>query len=293
MAYPRNLDASVGRTPLVRLANVSKACGFEVFGKLETTNPTGSHKDRESVEILRDAHAKGFQVVGCASTGNAAISLSAFCRMARVECHIYVSENVSPEKLALIEAFGPHMHQVPGGYDQAVERSQIELSEKNAYIANPGVCRAKIVGNSYIGREIAEALQAQYVICPTNNGTHLAGVWKGLKDSGMKPIMVAAVSEKTSLADSIGGFHKLDAAELNQAIKESNGLIVNLRDHEIKDALLLLLSDGVIGEPSAAAGVAAARHLKAEPQTRICCTITGTGLKFPRVLAQIIRKAGP
>jgi threonine synthase len=285
-----DFESSVGRTPIVRLANVSRTCGCEVFGKLETVNPTGSHKDRESVEILKDAHAKGFEEIGCASTGNAAISLAAFCRMARLKCHIYVSRDIWPEKLTLIETFGPVIHRVSGDYEQAIERSRIEL-QKTAYIANPGTCRAKIVGNSNIGREIVSALHPGYVVCPTNNGTHLAGVWKGLKESGRRPIMVAAVAEITALADSIQGFHKLEESELNEAVRESGGLIVNVTDDEIRDALLLLLRDGVIAEPSAAAGVAAVRHLKAKPQTRICCTITGSGLKFPRVLARVLSQS--
>jgi threonine synthase len=263
-----------------------------VFGKLETVNPTGSHKDRESVEILKDALAKGFDEIGCASTGNAAISLSAFCRMALLKCHIYVSQNIWPEKLALIEAFRPVVHRVPGGYERAVEQSRSELEERGAYVANPGMCPAKIVGNSNIGAEIANALELGYVICPTNNGTHLAGVWKGLKASGKRPRMVAAVAGSTTIADSIEGFHRLEKLALDGAIRESNGLVANVTDEEIRNAWLLLLRDGVIAEPAAAAGVAAASHLEAERGTRICCTITGSGLKFPRVIARILSESG-
>lgn len=286
-----NFESTVGSTPIVRLASISRTYGHEMFGKLETVNPTGSHKDRESVEILNDAHAKGFHEIGCASTGNAAISLSAFCRMAQLKCHIYVSRDIWPEKLALIEAFGPVIHRVSGGYEQAIEQSGIELRERAAYIANPGICPAKIAGNSNIGTEVARTLQPDYVVCPTNNGTHLAGVWKGLKESGKRPRMVAATAESTTVADSIQGFHKLEESALNEAIKESSGLVVNVTDAEIRAALLLLLRDGVIAEPAAAVGVAAVRYLKAEPQARICCTITGSGLKFPRILARILRES--
>jgi len=62
-------------TPLKFLRTFSKAHNARIYGKLELFNPTGSHKDRESWEVLRDMKNKGFDAVGCASTGNAAISL--------------------------------------------------------------------------------------------------------------------------------------------------------------------------------------------------------------------------
>jgi len=64
-------------TPLVRLDRVSERTGNEVYAKLENTNPTGSHKDRESLAIIRDMLSKGAKEAVIASKGNAAISLSA------------------------------------------------------------------------------------------------------------------------------------------------------------------------------------------------------------------------
>lgn len=98
----------IGNTPCIELATASALCGYRVFGKLETHNPTGSHKDRESLEVIRDATGQGFNEVGCASTGNAAISLAALSRMAHLTCHIYVSRRIAPDKLSLIRAFPPH-----------------------------------------------------------------------------------------------------------------------------------------------------------------------------------------
>ena len=278
-----------GKTPLRLLKSFSRLFGVKVYGKLELVNPTGSHKDRESWEVLRDVKAKGFKSVGCASTGNAAISLAAYAFMAGIECHIYVSESINPDKLALIEAFHPKIHIVKGGYGEAIERCNRDAESIGFYNANPGVCYAKIVGNSHIGAEIASRLKPKYVICPTNNGTHIVGVWTGLRDTGVKPVMVAATAEETRVADSIAGFHRLEGERLRNTLQESSGFAVDVSDAEIEEALKLLVrKEGIIAEPASAASLAALKHIPLEPGDVVCCTITGLGLKFPRILKLVL-----
>lgn len=280
----RNL---IGNTPCVKLVNVSKIFGCDVYGKIESLNPTGSHKDRENLEALQDAVNRGYTEIGCASTGNAAISLAALSYMSGVRCHIYVPRTLWREKLALIKAFHPVLHLVRGDYATAVSKSLEEMQKLGIYAANPGVCDPKIIGDSHVGREISQVLKPDLVICPANNGTHIIGVWEGLKRNGCRPAVVAATAKKTGIADSIGGFHRSEGKKLDQMLRESNASIVNVTDSEIRTAWHLLTRDGVIAEPAGAAGVAALRHLNLPANAVVCCTITGTGLKFPTILRRM------
>ena len=68
----------VGNTPLIKLGNSSvfNSLSSNIYAKLELYNPTGSHKDRESLEIIAFCIKKGIKEVGCASTGNFGISLA-------------------------------------------------------------------------------------------------------------------------------------------------------------------------------------------------------------------------
>jgi len=50
---------SVGNTPLIRLARVSKETGCEILGKAEFLNPGGSVKDRLPLFIIQDAERHG------------------------------------------------------------------------------------------------------------------------------------------------------------------------------------------------------------------------------------------
>jgi len=267
-------------TPLVRFEEISNKMKTNVYGKIETGNPTGSHKDRETLEIISDVKRKGYGAVGCASTGNAAISLAAYSRMAGVTCHVYISETISKERVSLIQRFSPQVHVLKGDYREAVEQSSLEMGERGIYDANPGVCYSKIVGDSHIGEEIARGLLPDFVLVPTNNGTLFAGVWSGLKASNVKPVMVAATAKDTEIAESIRGFHRFEEPAFSNALKESNGIVVDTADAEIEEANWLLFNEGVIAEPASAASIAAINQLRVTSEDSVCCLITGSGMKF-------------
>jgi len=262
-----------------------------VYGKLEIYNPTGSHKDRESEEIVRFARMNGYRTLAIASTGNAAISLAFYCYVYGLECHVYVSKGIEPERLAHIRAYHPIIKLTDGTYDQAIAECQ-EHSEREGYLnCNPGARHEKMVGDSRIGCELAHESKLDWVVCPTNNGTLIAGIWDGLKQVSASPRMVAAVTKKSKLAASITGFHRLEEPALSKCLEESHGRTVEIDDSEIPGAARLLLQDGLVVEGAAAASVACLKHLYLSQDSQVCCMITGNGLKFPGVMRELL--AGP
>lgn len=277
-------------TPLIKLKTVKP--NLEVYAKLECSCPTGSHKDRESLAILEDALAKGIREVAIASTGNAAISLSAFSLIKGIRCHVFVSKNISKERYKFIKLFNAKLHLVDGGYREAINECERFVELQKAYNANPGRSIKKIEGDSTIGIEISQQLgvSPEVVIVPTNNGTLLAGAWNGLKKAGLKPRMIAATSPNTSLAESIAGYNRFDGEALDRAISESKGKIVELNDWEIVRAMDALYREGIFCEPAAAASLAALYRLEGELFGPIVLLITGTALKFPTNLRTILRK---
>jgi threonine synthase len=278
----------VGHTPCVELPVASAFAGCRVFGKIESVNPTGSHKDRESVEVLQDAVSNGFREVGCASTGNAGISLATLSRMTGLRCHVYISSGISPEKLSLIRASRPVIHIIRGDYGEALEEAKEEMRDGNIYAANPGQCIPKIEGNRNIGREISKTITPDVIVCPTNNGTHFIGVWEGITENKLSPLAVAATARTTRIADIIHGFHKYEGKRWTDTLKRSHARVVDVNDEEIKQALRVLLRDGIVAEPAAATGVAALKHVKTPKASVACCTITGSGLKFPRLFRRVL-----
>src|SRR6202167_2198681 len=55
----QNVVEAIGKTPLIKLRQASKATGCTIYGKAEFMNPGGSIKDRAALAIVSDAVARG------------------------------------------------------------------------------------------------------------------------------------------------------------------------------------------------------------------------------------------
>jgi len=80
-----------------------------------------------------------------------------------------------------------------------------------------------------------------------------------------------------------------------RSLNESNGLAQSVTDDEIlKAQSLLARTEGIFGEPGAAAAVAGmikvVRQGLISAHDRICCVITGSGLKDPEAPLKLARK---
>jgi threonine synthase len=280
-------------TPLVKFEFISQEIGIDVYGKLEYVNPTGSHKDRESRNVLKDALSKGFAEVAVASTGNAAVSLAAHSVAQGLRCHVFASAKIPEEKSKLISSFGGELHKVEGGLREAHAECVKFVERHGIYDANPGRNFKKIEGDAVIGEEIAAQLEARpsHVFIPTNNGTLLSGIWMGFRRTPMRPRMVAATAPVTEIADSIAGYNRLDGAALDAALGESHGLALKVDDGDIIPATLSLMKEGVFCEPASATSLAALRRLHSEPHELagpVVLLITGTALKYPSRIGGIL-----
>lgn len=101
-----------GNTPLVALPNaLSKALRTAnaitpVRFKMESANPTGSHKDRMAAFGVAHAAALGKTTVIAASSGNAGVAVAAFAATVGLHCEIVVTPECSFWYRALIERHG-------------------------------------------------------------------------------------------------------------------------------------------------------------------------------------------
>jgi threonine synthase len=278
-------------TPLVRLETESNTHHCNVYAKLEIVNPTGVHKDRESAMVMLDMKKKGFNELVCSSSGNAAISISAFAFMNGFKAHVFVGD-IPDEKLQLISMFQPEIHKVKGAYLEAVDAMRRYMVGKNVYNANAGYCPAKLEGNSYIGYEIARDLKVDYVVCPTNNGTHFVGAGMGVRRTGSKAKMVAAVAPKSLIASSITGFYGIEQPKIDTLIGETRGQLIQISDDELTKSTKSLAKQGIFAEPASAASVAALSHIDSISGSTICCTITGSAMKYPHAMRELLTMRG-
>lgn len=274
-------------TPVIRAKALSKGLNRDVWLKIEIWHPTGSHKDRESIMIIEECKRRGIYCVGCGSTGNMGISLAYFSKIAGMECHVWLSPQAEQGKVSLLNALSAHTHIIDAQLDEVYTLSSQEMHARKMYNANPGVCPAKIIANAEIGREVVKQVEnVDVVVCSVNNGTHLLGVAEGLKGSGVR---IIGVYSHSSIASSIRGFYQVEGSEkIHTAITQSGGALIEATDEDLRSGVLALYGEGIIPEVSSAGVVGVFKKIKLAPDERVCCIITGSGLKTPAELELLL-----
>jgi cysteine synthase B len=101
---------SIGHTPLVELPRLSPKPGVRIWAKLESSNPTGSVKDRVARALIEDAEEKGALAPGQTilepTSGNTGISLAMICRRKGYRLKAVMPESVTPERTQLLRMYG-------------------------------------------------------------------------------------------------------------------------------------------------------------------------------------------
>src|SRR6266853_6858397 len=104
----------VGRTPLIRLHQIEKACpGVELYAKAEWQNPGGSVKDRAAARMIADGEASGALRPGLtivdATSGNTGIAYAMVGATKGYKVKLCLPENASPERRLILRAFGAEL----------------------------------------------------------------------------------------------------------------------------------------------------------------------------------------
>ena len=89
-----------GDTPVVRSRRLGPELGMpHLYFKLETTNPSGSYKDRFGATAISHMVAAGQTKCIATSSGNTGAALAAYCAAANIECRIAIVETAPLGKL--------------------------------------------------------------------------------------------------------------------------------------------------------------------------------------------------
>ncbi len=296
-----------GGTPLLRSRNISLELGFKnLFFKCESENPTGSFKDRGTTVEISKALEFGSKEIVCASTGNMGASVSAYAAAANIKAHIILPSNTPDIKIVQIKSHGARIHRIDGDYNKAEETAFKLYKKRGWYLMGDYPFRGE--GEKSVGYEIADEMEADYIISPIGNGTLIHGIWKGLKEfknvrllkklpklvgvqsSGCNTVVkafkngsdcVKPVKPKT-IASAIACGNPLDGLEALQVLRESKGMVETVTDREILRAKnYLAKKEGLFAEPAGAVTLAGLMKLKTrlEKNARIVLIVSGNGLK--------------
>ncbi len=309
-----------GYTPLVHTDALTQATGLtRLYIKNDTLLPTGSLKDRSNAVGISKGKEFGVTTPAVVSTGNAAVSVSAYAAVAGMQAVVIISAGTSPQKVAQIAIYGPRIIPVEGTYDQVASIYRAALEEFGWYdclSSNP----YRMEGKKSYAFETWEQLEGEvpdWMFHCIAGGSGVVAAYKGFRElKGLGwveklPRMVAAQAD--ACAPIVRAFEKgadevtpIEAGETIAEsirvgkpspmatralwdVKASGGAAVGVTDDEIRAAQSLLArTAGVFGEPGGVVSVAAALKLKAQGKIHlddlVVCTVSGHGLKQVAVL---------
>ena len=318
-----NTPLRVGWSPLYEEPRLAEQLGLKrLWVKDDGQNPTASLKDRASAMAVAKAREAGAKVIACSSTGNAASSLAGNAAAAGLKTYIFVPSRAPKGKVAQLMTFGATVISVQGSYEETFELSKQAIDRWGWYNRNAAINPYLSEGKKTVALEIMEQLSWQvpdYIAISVGDGCTIAGLWKGLKDlyaigfidrlprlisaqaEGCCPINRAIAEnkpwepmEENTLADSIAVGVPRNADKALTAIRESDGIVVNVSDQEIRAAPQRLgRTCGVCGEPAGVTGAAGVKKLCEQgvigKDDTVVSVVTGNGLKD---VANAIKAAG-
>jgi threonine synthase len=281
-----------GSTPLLPAPRLSDLLGVELYLKWEGANPTGSFKDRGMTLAISKALEAGVTTVICASTGNTAASAAAYAARAGLRAVVLQPFGaVAAAKVAQAGALGARVVQVRGSFDDALDAART-LAARGTHVLVNSLNPYRIEGQKTAAFEILEDLgRAPDVLAlPFGGGGNIRAYSRGFAEADAgTPRLVAGEAEqrRTTLASAIRIVEPAHAAEAAEALRGSRGMAVPLPDEAILEAWRdLARTEGVLCEPSSAAGLAALVAAGVEPGTRVVCVLTGHGLKDSEAAAR-------
>jgi len=281
--------ASIGRTPLVRINNITKGARATVLAKVEGRNPAYSVKDRIGASMVLDAEKRGVlkkgQAILEATSGNTGIAL-AFAAAARgYGCTLVMPETMSMERRKVLVALGAKLVLTPGpaGMTAAIAKTeQLAASEPGRYVlvkqfenpANPAIHEWTT------GPEIWDdtAGNVDVFVSGVGTGGTLTGVSRYIKKTKGKAILTVAVEPEASplITQTLAGQpltpapHKIQGIGANFVPKNLDLSMVDRvervsSEESIAMARRLAREEGILSGVSCGAAMAAAVRLAADP----------------------------
>jgi threonine synthase len=328
VASTPNLDP--GWTRLVRADQLASVLGMrELWIKDERANPTHSFKDRVVGVALAAAIELGFKVLACPSTGNLANAVAAAAARAGIRSVVLIPADLETQKIIGSAVYGCSLVAVQGSYDD-VNRLASELADERddwAFV-NVNVRPYYAEGSKTIGFEVAEQLGwrlPDQIVVPVASGAQLVKIDKAFRElaatglvddapyrvygaqaTGCSPVAAAFRAghdvvhpvRPATIAKSLAIGNPADGPYVLDVVRRTGGLVADVSDEELVDAIQLLAStEGIFAETAGGVTVAVLRKLLKEgqidPDARTVVINSGDGLKTPDAVADSIGTISP
>ena len=186
-----NILETIGNSPLVRINNLYPS-GYEVYVKLEKTNPGGSIKDRIALSMVEDAENKGILKAGSVliepTSGNTGIGLALVAAVKKYKLILVMPESMSIERRRILTAYGAELVLTPrelGMKGAIAKANELAAETPNAWIPSQFDNAANIEAHKLkTAQEILSDFPEgfDYLISGVGTGGHITGVSEVLKE---------------------------------------------------------------------------------------------------------------
>jgi threonine synthase len=304
LSYPGALTLGEGGTPLVEMPELAASLGVgQVSLKLEWCNPTGSHKDRMSAQLVARALDRGATRIVAASSGNGGLSVAAYAARAGIPAEIATTDGLPESYRRAIEAHGATII----GFSDSMARWHHlarRVAEEGAFAATNyrlppiGTNPFGIEGYKMVAAEIAAGSLPDLVVVACSRGDLLSGLHLGFAELGRGMPRLVAAEPFPRLARVLAGadYREDFAGETSQfsiagstvtwqavqALRTSAGLAVPVADDVVRLAQAKLARLGFHAELSAAAALAALDELAKDGRLagrHAVLVLTGSGFR--------------
>jgi threonine synthase len=306
-----------GFTPLVSADRLGAELGVRLSIKDESRNPTWSFKDRLATVVVSAARRLGARVIASSSSGNAGAAVAAYAARAGLPCIVFTFQGAAGPMATQMRVYGAMVLAVR---DRADRWKLLEAGVRRFGWFPTSPFFAPVVGSNPLGLEgyktlayeVAEQLgwrAPAWCVLPVCYGDALYGMWKGFDElrglgwidrmprlvaaeihgslaatlKAGSDAVVAMPGRRDSIAASIAGATQGTYQALH-AIRASRGTAVPVDDDELLACQArLAATEGLYGEPSSLAALAAVSRLRADgviaAGQAVVAVLTAGGLK--------------
>ena len=320
IAPEHRLSLGEGQTPLIPSRCIGPSANLaSLCLKLESSNPSGSYKDRFAASAVSHMRANGQRVCVATSSGNTGSALAAYCAAVGIACRIAIVETAPAAKLLQMAAYGAQLYRVRGfGIDPAITEQTFD--SLFALSRSPGAALQisafkysplGMAGVETIAFEIASQCErVAHVFVPAGGGGLTLAVARGFQrfaesqrldrlpkvhcvqpkgnDTIAGPLRGGAKrAQSVQCTTKISGLQVpsvIDGDKVIAACRQLGGNGYSVSDEEVFTAQRRLAQEeGIFCEPAAAVSVAGALAAAARGEIQrddvVVCLITGTGFK--------------
>lgn len=286
-----------GGTPLVQSVNMGTMLGHDhIFIKDERQGPTGSFKDRQASLAISAMKEAGIMEAVVASTGNVAISYSAYCARAGIKLWGFLTSLVPADKMREVALYGTEVVKITGTYDQCKEVAASFAQHRGLFLDKGLRSIAARQSMKTLAFEVCEQLglmkdgygkwrAPDWYIQAVSGGMGPIGAWRGFEElyemglidrlpkiaviqvDGCAPMVTAFKAGKdspdivnapnTHIATLATGNPGIAYSQLRQIILKHGGIMESVSDQESFRAMHVMAKmDGVSVESATGAAFA-------------------------------------